>query len=62
LQFASVGTSATTTVARLVSAIPGAAIQIGTWPVAWSVAEASGIAIAFAVLMWSARGTRRPAT
>lgn len=59
LQFASLGTSAATTVARVVSAIPGAAIQIGTWPAAWSVAEASGLAVAFAVLAWTVRGTRQ---
>jgi competence protein ComEC len=59
LQFASLGTSAATTVASFVSAIPGAAIQIGTWPVAWSIAEACGLAAAFAVLAWSARRTRQ---
>lgn len=61
LQFASLGTSASTTVARVVSAIPGAAIQIGTWPAAWSYAEACGLAAALAVLAWSALRTRVPA-
>ena len=32
LQLAGLGTSVTTTVARVITAIPGAAIQIGSWP------------------------------
>ena len=51
LQFASAGTSITTTVARLISAIPGAAIQIGSWPVAWSAAEGVGVVAALVVLV-----------
>lgn len=58
LQFASLGTSLTTTVARVVSAIPGAAIQIGTWPEAWSIAEACALFAALAVLANTTRRTR----
>lgn len=58
LQLASLGTSVTTTVARVISAIPGAAIQIGSWPVAWSVAEAAGAVAAFAVLMTATRDAK----
>lgn len=50
LHFASLGTSVTTSVARVVNAIPGAAIQIGSWPAAWSIAEVTGVVAAFAVL------------
>lgn len=59
LQFASLGASLTTTVARLVSAIPGGAVQIGSWPGAWSVAEACGLVVACAVLMTATRSTRQ---
>jgi competence protein ComEC len=57
LQFAALGTSATTTVARVVNAIPGAAIQIGSWPVAWSIAEAVGLLAAVAVIATATRST-----
>ncbi len=59
LQLASLGTSLTTTVARVVSAIPGAAIQIGSWPEAWSIAEACGLFAALAVLATTTRRTRQ---
>ncbi|HUZ70706.1 MAG TPA: ComEC/Rec2 family competence protein [Candidatus Saccharimonadales bacterium] len=57
LQFASLGVWVTTTVARLVSAIPGAAVQIGSWPAVWSVAEGFGLVVACAVLMTAMRRT-----
>ena len=59
LQLANIGASMTTTVARLVSAIPGAAVQIGSWPAVWTVAEAFGLVVAFAVLMAATRSTRQ---
>jgi ComEC/Rec2-related protein len=58
LQLASLGTSLTASVARIVSAIPGAAIQVGTWPVTWSIAEACGMVAALAVLVITPRGSR----
>ena len=39
-----------TTVARLVTALPGAAIQVGNWPAPWSIAEAAGVVAALATL------------
>jgi ComEC/Rec2-related protein len=59
MQLASLGVSVTTTVARLVSAIPGGVVQIGSWPGAWSVAEACGIVVASAVLMTATRNRRQ---
>jgi competence protein ComEC len=50
LQITGLGTWAVTGVARLVTAIPGAAITVGSWPAAWSIAETAGIVAAFAVL------------
>jgi competence protein ComEC len=55
LQFASFGASLTTSVARLVTAIPGAAVQIGSWPGGWSLAEAFGGVVAAAVLVTATR-------
>ena len=49
-------TSITTTVARRVSAIPGAAIEIGSWPAAWSAAEGVGVVAALVVLVIATRG------
>lgn len=50
LQVTAVGTSVITTIARVIAGIPGAAIQIGNWPAAWSVAEAAGLLAALTVL------------
>jgi competence protein ComEC len=50
LQFTGLGTVLITCVARVVTAIPGAAITVGSWPAAWSIAETSGIVAGFAVL------------
>jgi len=50
LQFTGLGTVLITCVARVLTAIPGAAITIGSWPAAWSIAETSGIVAGFAVL------------
>ena len=58
LQVAGVGTSVITAVARLVTALPGAAIQVGSWPASWSIAEAAGLLTAAAVLALAARGPR----
>ena len=43
LQLTGFGTSAVTTVARVTAAIPGATVQVGNWPVAWTITEAAGI-------------------
>jgi competence protein ComEC len=43
LQVTGLGTSAIATLARAMATIPGAAIQVGNWPTAWSIAEAAGI-------------------
>jgi competence protein ComEC len=61
LQITAVGTTAVTGVARAVDAIPGAAVTVGSWPAAWSIAEASGIVVGFAVLV-AAGLRRRPAS
>jgi competence protein ComEC len=50
LQLAGAGSSVVTTVAGVVAAIPGAAVQLGNWPPAWSVAEATGVMVALATL------------
>lgn len=50
LQLTGIGTSIVTTVARLVTALPGAAIQVGNWPAPWSIAEAAGVVAALATL------------
>lgn len=60
LQIAALGTTAVTGVARAVNAIPGAAITVGSWPAAWSIAETSGIVAGFTVLV-AASLRRRPA-
>jgi ComEC/Rec2-related protein len=60
LQITELGTTAVTGVARAVNAIPGAAITVGSWPAAWSIAEMSGIVVGFAVLV-AASLRRRPA-
>jgi competence protein ComEC len=43
LQLTGLGTSAVTTVAQVTAAIPGATVQVGNWPVAWTITEAAGI-------------------
>ncbi len=58
LQLAGLGTSAITAVARLVTAVPGAAIQVGSWPQSWAIAEAAGLLTASAVVALAARGSR----
>jgi ComEC/Rec2-related protein len=59
LRFTALGTIAMTAVARAVTAIPGAAIVVGSWPAAWSIAEVAGLAAACAVLAVSQRASRR---
>jgi competence protein ComEC len=43
LQLTGLGTSAITTLARAMAALPGAVIQVGNWPAPWSIAEAAGM-------------------
>ena len=50
LQLTGLGTSVITTVARATAAIPGAALLVGNWPAAWSIAEAAGMVTALAAL------------
>jgi competence protein ComEC len=57
LQVTGLGTSAITAVARALVAIPGAAIQVGNWPAAWSVAEGAGMVTALATLAVMTRRT-----
>ena len=56
LQLAGLGTAAITAVARLVTAVPGAAIQVGSWPASWSIAELAGLLAAALVVAVAARG------
>jgi competence protein ComEC len=57
LQVTGLGTSAITTLASALAAIPGAAIQVGNWPAAWSIAEAAGIVTALTTLAVMTRRT-----
>jgi len=50
LQFTGLGTVVITGVARAITAVPGAALLVGNWPPAWSIAETAGVVTAFAVL------------
>jgi competence protein ComEC len=43
LQVTGLGTAAITAVARVLTSLPGAAIQVGTWPASWSLAEGAGV-------------------
>ncbi len=58
LQLAGLGTGAITAVARLVTALPGAAIQVGSWPASWSIAELAGLLTAALVVAVAARRAR----
>jgi competence protein ComEC len=58
LQLAGTGASAVTALASGMAAVPGAAIQVGNWPPAWSTAEAVGVVTALATV---ALMTRRSA-
>ena len=57
LQLTGLGTSAIATLARALAAIPDAAIQVGNWPAAWSIAEAAGIVTGLATLAVMTRRT-----
>ncbi len=59
LQCTGLGTVAITDIARVITAVPGAAIRVGNWPPAWSVAETAGLVTAFAV--FAAASLRRHA-
>jgi competence protein ComEC len=61
LHAAGLVTGAVVLLARLLSAVPGAAIQVGTWPLAWTIAEIAGLAGGVAVLAVSMRRARRRA-
>jgi competence protein ComEC len=50
LQVTGLGVSAIVDLASALSAIPGAAIQVGNWPPAWSIAEVAGLSAGVAVL------------
>jgi ComEC/Rec2-related protein len=57
LQVTGLGTAAITGVAHALVAIPGAAIQVGNWPPAWSIAEGAGMVSALATLAIMTRRT-----
>jgi ComEC/Rec2-related protein len=57
LQLTGLGTSAIATLARVLSAIPGAAIQVGSWPAAWTVAEGVGMVTGLMTLAVMTRHT-----
>jgi competence protein ComEC len=57
LQLTGLGTSIVATVARVLTATPGAAIQVGNWPASWSIAEAAGVVAALVTLAVSTRRT-----
>ena len=57
LQVTGLGTSAITTLAGALAAIPGAAIQVGNWPAAWAIAEAAGMITALTTLAVMTRRT-----
>jgi competence protein ComEC len=57
LQLTGLGTSAIATLARALATIPGAAIQVGNWPAAWSIAEAAGMVTALTTLAIMTRRT-----
>ncbi|MBV8194302.1 MAG: ComEC/Rec2 family competence protein [Candidatus Dormibacteraeota bacterium] len=62
LQLAGVRATVVTLVGRIVDAVPGAAVHIGVWPVAWTVAETGGLAGGVIALWWLHRrpgGTQR---
>ncbi len=58
LQVTGLGASAVVSLASAVSAVPGAAIQVGNWPPAWSIAEVAGLSVGLAVLAFAQH--RRP--
>jgi ComEC/Rec2-related protein len=59
LQITGLGTGLITGVARAITAVPGAAIVVGNWPPAWSIAETAGLVTAVAV--FAAASVRRGA-
>lgn len=54
LQVGGLGATLTVVIARLVSAVPAASLQVSGWPAAWVAGELCGLAAALAVL-WYAR-------
>jgi competence protein ComEC len=58
LQGTAAGTAVITTIARVIAGIPGAAVQIGNWPAAWSIAEVASLLAGLAVLAFSSRTLR----
>lgn len=46
LQLAGVGAAATVAIARMVAAVPGAAVHLSGWPGSWLAAEVAGLAAA----------------
>lgn len=57
LQFTALGTSAVTSIARTLDALPGAATQVGNCPAARSIAEAVGVVTGLATLAVMTRRT-----
>lgn len=52
LQVGGLGATLTVAIARLVSAVPGAALQVSGWPTAWLAVEVSGLGAALATMWW----------
>jgi competence protein ComEC len=51
LQIAGAGTVLIQAIAASLSALPGAAIHVGTWPLSWSIAELAGLSAGAAILV-----------
>jgi ComEC/Rec2-related protein len=60
LHAAALGAGFVAVVGRLVSAVPGSAIQVGSWPPAWTLAELTGLAAAG--LLWLGLRRHLPGT
>jgi ComEC/Rec2-related protein len=58
LQLTGLATSVITGIARLMTAVPGATLQVSSWPAAWTAAEAIGLIAALTAGVVLARGQR----
>jgi competence protein ComEC len=57
LQITGFGTSFITAIARVLTGLPGAAIEVGNWPASWSIAEAAGVVVALVTVAVMTRRT-----
>lgn len=58
LQLGGVGATLTVAIARLVAAVPGAALQVSRWPPGWLAAEVCGLGTAALAATWHVRSRR----